>query len=123
MIALIGVKGRKDEKQNFKTAFIYMLTGLIFFFISYFVLLINERMTAVALRVLGADKPWLPVIPQRAAPCFQQDIRDRLSNDIFNRDNETFPAGRAAHRKRILGKPAGAIPAPRQDQKFLHQLY
>jgi len=32
MIALIGVQGKKDEKQTFKTAGIYMLTGLVFYF-------------------------------------------------------------------------------------------
>jgi hypothetical protein len=90
MIALIGVKGKKDEKQNFKTAFIYMLTGLIFFFISYFVLLIRERMTAVALGYMGLTSLGY-LLFLSGGTMLSRIIRDRLSNDIFNRDNETFP--------------------------------
>jgi hypothetical protein len=49
VISLIGVKGKKDEKQTYKTAFAYMLTGLLFYFISYLVLLIQGQITTVAI--------------------------------------------------------------------------
>jgi hypothetical protein len=90
VIALIGVKGRKDEKQNSKTAFIYLLTGLLFFFISYFLLLIRERMTAVALGYMGLTSLGY-LLFLSGGTMLSRIIRDRLSNDIFNRDNETFP--------------------------------
>src|SRR3954464_7339251 len=41
IIALIGVKGKKENKQDFKTALIFLLCGLFFFFISYFVILVK----------------------------------------------------------------------------------
>jgi hypothetical protein len=90
VIALIGVKGRKDEKQNFKTAFIYLLTGLIFFFISYFLFLINESLTAVALGYLALTSLGY-LLFLSGGTMISKIIRDRLNNDIFNRDNETFP--------------------------------
>lgn len=31
-ISLMGAKGRKDEKLNFKTAFTYIITGLLIYF-------------------------------------------------------------------------------------------
>src|ERR1700744_2496503 len=44
VIALIGVSGKKDEKQHFKTAFLYLATGLFFFLISYFILVVKGEM-------------------------------------------------------------------------------
>jgi len=34
-ISLLGAKGRKDEKLNYKTAFAYLITGLLLYFASY----------------------------------------------------------------------------------------
>src|ERR1700744_1944470 len=46
-IALLGVKGKKDEKQHYKTALLYILTGLFFFLGSYFSLLVRGKTEAV----------------------------------------------------------------------------
>jgi len=34
LISLLGSRGRKDEKLNYKTAFAYSITGLLIYFIS-----------------------------------------------------------------------------------------
>src|ERR1700744_1914839 len=49
-VSLLGSRGRKDEKQNYKTAFAYILTGLLIYFISYLILVLNTQ--AVTLAVL-----------------------------------------------------------------------
>lgn len=90
VIALIGVKGRKDEKQNFKTAFIYLLTGLLFFFISYFILSIREKIMTLALGYMALTSLGY-LLFLSGGTMLSRIIRDRLTNDIFNRDNETFP--------------------------------
>jgi hypothetical protein len=90
VIALIGVKGRKDEKQNFKTAFIFLLTGMIFFFTSYYLLLIRDKMQTVALGYMGVTSLGYLLLLS-GGTMLSRIIRDRLTNDIFNRDNETFP--------------------------------
>lgn len=90
VIALISVKGRKDEKQNFKTAFIYLLTGLLFFFISYFILLIRDKIMTVALGYMALTSLGY-LLFLSGGTMLSRIIRDRLTNDIFNRDNETFP--------------------------------
>ncbi len=90
LVSLIGAKGKKDEKQNFKTAFIYILTGLIFFFISYYVLLIRGKLTAMALAYMGLTSLGY-LLFLSGGTMLSRVIRDRLNNDIFNRDNETFP--------------------------------
>src|SRR6266446_4311755 len=34
-ISLLGARGRKNEKLNYKTAFVYIITGLLIYFLSY----------------------------------------------------------------------------------------
>src|ERR1700730_6772839 len=36
-ISLLGARGRKDEKLSYQAAFAYILTGLAFYFFSYWV--------------------------------------------------------------------------------------
>ena len=57
LIALFGVQGKKDEKQNFKTVIIYLMTGLFFFFIGYFVLLIHAGVVILGHAVYGNYQP------------------------------------------------------------------
>jgi hypothetical protein len=90
VIALIGVQGKKDEKQNSKTAFLYLLTGAVFFFSSYWVLLIRAKMQAVALGYIGLTGLGY-LLFLSGGSMVSRIIRDRLTGDIFNRDNETFP--------------------------------
>jgi hypothetical protein len=90
IIALIGVKGKKDEKQNFKAAFIYLLAGLFFFFISYFFLLVKKEMSWVALLYMGVTALGY-LLFLSGGTMFSRIIRDRLKDDIFNSENETFP--------------------------------
>ncbi|EHQ25578.1 conjugal transfer protein MobC [Mucilaginibacter paludis] len=90
IIALIGVKGKKDEKQNFKTAFIYLLTGLVFFFISYFLLQIRGAMSGVALLYMAVTSLGY-LLFLSGGTMVSRIIRDKLANDIFNSENETFP--------------------------------
>ncbi|MFC0513518.1 conjugal transfer protein MobC [Mucilaginibacter angelicae] len=89
-IALIGVKGKKDEKQNFRTAFIYLLSGLLFFFISFLVLLVRGKMTVLAGLYMGVTGLGY-LLFLSGGTMLSRIIRDKLSGDIFNRDNETFP--------------------------------
>ena len=89
-IALIGVKGKKDEKQNFNTAFIYLLTGLFFFLTSYFLLLVRAKMTVVAGLYMGVTGLGY-LLFLSGGTMLSRIIRDKLSGDIFNRDQETFP--------------------------------
>src|SRR4051812_40090160 len=40
-ISLLGTRGRKDEKLSHKTAIAYLATGLLLYFLSGFILMIN----------------------------------------------------------------------------------
>jgi hypothetical protein len=90
VINLIGVRGKKDEKQHYKTAFIYLLTGLVFYFISYLLLLVDIKIKVLATLYIGMTCLGY-LLFLSGGTMLSRIIRDRLSGDIFNRDNETFP--------------------------------
>ena len=89
-IALIGVKGKKDEKQHYKTAVLYLLTGLFFFFVSQLVLLVKMRVDWLAILYMGITGLGY-LLFLSGGTMASRIIRDKLTNDIFNSENETFP--------------------------------
>jgi hypothetical protein len=89
-IALIGVRGKKDEKQTLKTALLYVLAGLVFFFGSGLILLVRAKVETLALLYMGVcGLGFLLVLS--GGTMVSRIIRDKLAGDIFNRDQETFP--------------------------------
>ncbi|MFD0795490.1 conjugal transfer protein MobC [Mucilaginibacter litoreus] len=90
MIALIGVQGKKDEKQTFKTASIYLLTGLVFYFISGLVLLVKLEVSVVALLYMAITTLGYMLFLS-GGTMLSRIIRDKLKDDIFNTENQTFP--------------------------------
>ncbi len=90
-ISLMGAKGRKDEKLNYKTSFSYIITGLLIYFFSYLSLLLKIKMTEVALIYMGlASVGFLLVLS--GGTLLSRIIQSKLNNkDIFNKENETFP--------------------------------
>jgi len=89
-VSLLGSRGRKDEKQTFKTAFAYMLTGLLTYFISYLVLLLKLRIVDLAILYMALTAAGY-MLAMTGGGLLSRIIKDSLSNDIFNKDNETFP--------------------------------
>lgn len=90
VIALIGVKGKKDEQQNFKTAFIYLLVGLLLFFGSWLLLQFSGSLALMASLYMGVTGLGY-LLFLSGGTMLSRIIRDKLSGDIFNRDQETFP--------------------------------
>ncbi len=89
-VSLLGSKGRKDEKQNFKTAFAYIFTGLLTYFISYLILLIKAEIVTLAVLYIGLTLLGY-ILTMTGGGLLSRIIKDRLKDDIFNKDNETFP--------------------------------
>jgi hypothetical protein len=91
-ISLIGAKGRKDEKLNYKMAAAYILTGLLIFFISYLIMYIDgmalSNVTAIYMGLTSLG--YLLILG--GGTLLSRIIKNRLnSKDIFNKENETFP--------------------------------
>ena len=53
VISLFGAKGRKDEKLGLKSAFAYILAGLILYFISFIVFKLEIDINAAAISYMS----------------------------------------------------------------------
>ncbi|OOG66798.1 conjugal transfer protein MobC [Flavobacterium sp. A45] len=91
IISLLGSKGRKDEKLNYKTAFLYMGLGMFIYWISCFLLMLNLIITAVViLYMLVTSVGYLFLLT--GGTLLSRIIGNKLNDkDIFNKENETFP--------------------------------
>jgi len=91
LISLLGAKGRKDEKLNHKTAFAYIITGLLIYFLSQFCLQVKIRATELAILYMGITSSGYLLI-LTGGTLLSRIIRKRMNNkDVFNKENETFP--------------------------------
>ncbi|HET7119138.1 MAG TPA: conjugal transfer protein MobC [Hanamia sp.] len=90
-ISLLGAKGRKHEKMNYKTAFAYLITGLLLYFVSYLSLLLPLMIQEVAIIYIGITSVGFLLILS-GGTLLSRIIKSRMNNkDIFNKENETFP--------------------------------
>jgi hypothetical protein len=91
MISLIGAKGRKDEKLNYKTAFAYIITGTLIYFISYLSLYLKIEIVQAAIAYISITAVGFLLVLS-GGTLLSRIIKNRLSDkDIFNTENETFP--------------------------------
>jgi hypothetical protein len=90
-ISLLGAKGRKQEKLNHKTAFAYISTGLLIYFLSSLCLLLKINITEVTIMYISISSVGFLLILS-GGTILSRIIKNRLnSKDIFNKENETFP--------------------------------
>ncbi|MDD2306743.1 MAG: conjugal transfer protein MobC [Prolixibacteraceae bacterium] len=90
-ISLLGAKGRKNEKLNHKTAFAYIITGLLIYFTSYLALLVKIKTTELAIVYMGITSIGFLLVLS-GGTLLSRIISNKLNNkDIFNKENETFP--------------------------------
>lgn len=90
-ISLLGAKGRKDEKLDHRTAFAYIVSGLVLYFISCLLMLLLLPPQLIAILYMGITIGGF-LLMLTGGTLLSRIIRNRLnSNDIFNRENETFP--------------------------------
>ncbi|MEI9808343.1 MAG: conjugal transfer protein MobC [Bacteroidota bacterium] len=90
IISLIGTRGRKDEKLSLKPILAYIISGLAIYFSSFLIFYMTAQPTTVALSyVLVSSGGFVLVLT--GGTLLSRLLRLRLSNDIFNRENETFP--------------------------------
>lgn len=89
-ISLVAVKGKKEEKITMRTVFVYLLTGLLLYFISVLCFYLSLPLVWVALiYMVITSVGYLLVIT--GGGLLSRIIKDSLAKDVFNTDNETFP--------------------------------
>jgi hypothetical protein len=90
-ISLLGAKGRKDEKLSYKTAFAYIITGLLLYFFSYLSLLLKLPVQEKAVVYMGITSIGFLLVLS-GGTLLSRIIKSKFNNkDIFNKENETFP--------------------------------
>lgn len=89
-ISLLGAKGKKDEKLNYKTAFAYLITGILLYFLCFPVLGLHLGIITKAVLYMGILGLGFLLILS-GGTLLSRIIMDRLIDDIFNAENETFP--------------------------------
>ncbi|WP_294958481.1 conjugal transfer protein MobC [uncultured Flavobacterium sp.] len=91
LISLLGARGRKDEKMQLKTALYYSGLGLLLYFGSYLAFVIFSDTEVCSVFYLSLCSAGYLLILS-GGTLLSRIIRRKLSpNDIFNRENETFP--------------------------------
>lgn len=90
LLSLVGAKGKKSEKLNYRIAFAYFITGLIVYFISVFCLYspLTNSITAtlyITITAIGY------ILIMTGGGLMSRIIEKKLNSDVFNKQNETFP--------------------------------
>lgn len=90
-ISLLGAKGRKDEKLGYKTAFAYLITGLLLYFSGYLSLLLPLAVQEKAIIYISITSTAFLLVLS-GGTLLSRIIKNKFNNkDIFNKENETFP--------------------------------
>lgn len=90
IISLVGVKGRKDEKINYRMITAYIVTGLLIYFISILCFYLNTGLKVIACcYIILTGIGYLLILT--GGTYLSRLLKDKLNKDIFNTDNETFP--------------------------------
>jgi hypothetical protein len=91
IISLIGATGKKEEKLSYKTGIIYIATGLMIYFFSYYILLSELFLTTKTTIYIGTTGVGYLLILS-GGNLLSRVIKKKFgSKDIFNKENETFP--------------------------------
>lgn len=91
LISLLGAKGRKDEKLNYKLALAYSFCGSLLYFTSFGIFYLPYQSTLIACLYMGWTIAGYLLILS-GGTLLSRIIKQRLSyKDIFNLANETFP--------------------------------
>jgi len=90
VISLIGAMGKKDEKLRLKSILSWIGIGLLFYFASNLIFKLNTDIETVAVAYMtGSGLGFLLMLSN--GTMLSRLIKVRLSKDIFNDLNETFP--------------------------------
>lgn len=91
VISLLGARGRKNEKLNYKTAFAYLITGLLLYFAGYLSLMLQLPAQEKAIIYIGITAVGFLLVLS-GGTLLSRIIKNKVNNkDIFNKEAETFP--------------------------------
>ncbi|NCI51394.1 type IV secretory system conjugative DNA transfer family protein [Sediminibacterium roseum] len=90
VIGLLGVQGKKDTGQNWKSVVAYCVAGLLFYFGSVVCFRICSGIqTTTVWYMLLVSSGYLFLL--QAGTLATRILKDKMADNIFNEENETFP--------------------------------
>ena len=90
LISLLGVEGRKEENIGWRSIVAYGFTGLLLYFSGVLIFYWQGGNTLVAIGYMAlTSMGYLLMLTSGAY--LSRLLKDQLSKDIFNSENETFP--------------------------------
>lgn len=89
-ISLIGAKGRRDEKIQKNSIAAYLICGLLVYLISPLILYLHGSNSIKATGYIGLSLTGYLLI-LAGGTRLSRLIKNNLSKDVFNTENETFP--------------------------------
>lgn len=89
-ISLVGVKGKKGEEIRLKRSLVTVLTGLAIYLLSVLILKTSIEVQFKSVIYMTLVSAGFLLILSGGSK-FSRLITARLSSDIFNRDNQSFP--------------------------------
>lgn len=89
-IFLIGIKGKKDEKLNYKTALAYFISGLALFFGANLLLYATGNILQIAFAYMGITGIGY-LLMVAGGTMLSRVLKLKLQMDIFNKENQSFP--------------------------------
>ncbi|MBC6112799.1 conjugal transfer protein MobC [Pedobacter fastidiosus] len=90
VVSLVAVKGKKDEKIQKNSIIAYLLTGLLLYFISALCFYLYATPKVIAILYIGITITGYMLI-LNGGGLLSRLIKNGLSKDVFNSENETFP--------------------------------
>lgn len=89
-LSLLGTKGKKGEEFNYRMALAYLLTGVILYFISGLLFRLPANNTVIAISYITTTSLGF-IFFLTGGTLLARIIKNKLSGDVFNTENETFP--------------------------------
>lgn len=89
-LSLLGVKAKKGEEFNYRLAIAYLVTGLTLYFISGLLFWLHASNTLITLFYITVTTLGFIFFLTGGTLLFRI-IKKKLSSDVFNTVNETFP--------------------------------
>ncbi|MES2277942.1 MAG: conjugal transfer protein MobC [Bacteroidota bacterium] len=90
VISLVGVKGKKDEKINWRNIITYLISGLLIYWIAILCFYLPVELNIIAILYMALTGTGYLLIMTGGA-WLTRILKEKLNKDIFNKDNETFP--------------------------------
>lgn len=90
VISLLGARGKKSERLDYRTALLYCVFGLLIYFFSYAIMLLKiDLIFSAMVYMILCSIGFILILT--GGTYLSRIINQKLNNNVFNSLNETFP--------------------------------